>query len=430
MVRKKQTSVLDVYLNSNLVGKLRKANNGAIEFEYVQDWIEQGFAVSLSLPLANRIFKGSEASFYFDNLLPDNENILNAIAQKFKAESIKQFDLLHAIGKECVGALSFFEEGVVPEFAKKISVKILSSEQIAKKIQRLSTDNPLGMDDDGDFRLSLGGAQEKMALLKRKEKWGEPKGMTPTTHIFKKKMGTLMGGIDFNLSVDNEHLSLRLAEFFGIDVCKSSIEVFEEEKVLCVERFDRVWKDDFLLRIQQEDFCQAIGQSPKLKYERNGGPGIADMMKILENSNNREEDRKMFIKTCLFNDLIYNTDAHAKNFSLYLVRKGFTLTPMYDLLSAHFISEQNRERYDSLRGSLSVNGKVRFAEISLEDWIAECEKCNFALGVFEEIIHEFRKAVRDIDKFKAEMRLQVNEAHLDLILEGVKSRWRALGQTV
>lgn len=422
MVRKKLSSTLNVYLNSELVGKLEKESNGAIQFEYAPEWIEKGFAISLSLPLANRVFKGAEASFYFDNLLPDNENILNAIAQKFKAESIKQFDLLHAIGRECVGALSFFEEGITPEFTKKISVKILSTDQIAKKIQRLSTDNPLGM-DDGDFRLSLGGAQEKMALLKRKDKWGEPKGMTPTTHIFKKKMGTLMGGIDFNLSVDNEHLCLRLAEHFGVDVCKSTIETFEGERVLCVERFDRVWKDDFLLRIQQEDFCQASGLSPKLKYERDGGPSIQSVMKILENSNNSAEDRRMFIKTCLFNDLTFNTDAHGKNFSLFIVRQGYVLTPMYDLLSAHFISAQNQERYDSLRGSMSVNGKFNYHEIALEDWMAECERCKFSKAEFIEILKEMSESIAKLGSFEKKLEGEVNKEHLALILDGLKRRW-------
>ena len=425
MGRKKLTSTLNVYLYSELVGKLEKEPDGAIRFEYSYEWIEKGFAISLSLPLANKIFKGTQASFYFDNLLPDNENILNNIAQKFKAESTRQFDLLNAIGKECVGALSFFDESITPTFAKKISVKILTPEQIAKKIQGLSTDNPLGM-EEGEFRLSLGGAQEKMALLKRKEKWGEPRGMTPTTHIFKKKMGNLLGGIDFNLSVDNEHICLKLAEHFGINVCESSIETFMEEKVLCVKRFDRVWKDDFLLRIPQEDFCQAIGQSPKLKYEREGGPSIERMMKILENSNNAEDDRRMFIKTCLFNDLIYNTDAHGKNFSIYIVRQGYALTPMYDLLSAHFISAQNQERYDSMRGSLSVNGKVKFNEIKKEDWFKECEKCNFSEESFKEIILEMKNEIEKLGEFQEKIKAQVDVGHLDLIIEGIRRRWETL----
>ena len=422
MPRKKQTHTLNVYLHTELVGKLEKAPNGAIQFEYAKEWIEKGYAISLSLPLSKKAFKGAEVSFYFDNLLPDNEKIRDAIAQKFKAESTSQFDLLYAIGRECVGALSFFDENITPDFSKKILVKILTNEQIAKKIQGLSTDNPLGM-DDGDFRLSLGGAQEKMALLKRKEKWGEPRGMTPTTHIFKKRMNMLAGKIDFALSVDNEHTCLRLAGHFGINVCKSSIETFLDERILCLERFDRYWKDNVLHRIPQEDFCQASGQSPKLKYERDGGPGIKAMMKMLENSNNAKDDKKMFIKTCLFNELIYNTDAHAKNFSLYIVRAGYVLTPMYDLLSAHFIVSQNQERYDSMRGSLSVNGKFKFNDITLEDWLAECEQCRFPKEAFDEILKEVGESMAKLDAFEEKIKDEVNHAHLKLILDGVKRRW-------
>lgn len=110
---------MNVYLNTELVGKPEKAPNGAIQFEYAKVWIEKGYAISLSLPLSKKAFKGTEVSFYFDNLLPDNEKIRDTIAQKFKAESTSQFDLLYAIGKECVGALSFFDENMTPDFSKK-----------------------------------------------------------------------------------------------------------------------------------------------------------------------------------------------------------------------------------------------------------------------------------------------------------------------
>ena len=134
----------------------------------------------------------------------------------------------------------------------------------------------------------------------------------------------------------------------------------------------------------------------------------------------------MFIKTCLFNDLIYNTDAHGKNFSIYIVRQGYALTPMYDLLSAHFISAQNQERYDSMRGSLSVNGKVKFNEIKKEDWFKECKKCNFSEESFKEIILEMKNEIEKLGDFQEKIKAQVDVGHLDLIIEGIRRRWETL----
>lgn len=426
MGRKNIVTHLNVFLNSSHIGILTKQSSGAITFRYTDEWVENGYKISLSLPLADKFFSGEKASFYFDNLLPDNKSILEAIARKFGAKSIKQFDLLHKIGKECVGALSFFDEAETPHFTKKMRVRSLKEEDIAKRILGLSSDNPLGM-DEGDFRLSLGGAQEKMALLKREGKWYEPKGQTPTSHIIKKKMGLLLGGIDFDKSVDNELICLLLAKRFGIKTCNASIETFMTEKILCIERFDREWKDHFLYRIPQEDFCQALGLSPQRKYERDGGPSIQAMMKILETSNNADQDRKMFFKTVMFNDLIYNTDGHAKNFSLFLTRIGFALTPMYDLLSAHFIYPQNQQRSLSLRSSLSVNYKYIYSEISLDDWKIEASKCKLSSSVFQEICEELSLHISQLPALMNDVKKEIDWEQFTLISDGILRRAKSLG---
>ena len=426
MGRKKQVERLNVFLNQEHIGLLIKETNGAIEFRYSEAWIEKGFAISLSLPLADKNFSGDKASFYFDNLLPDSKKILEAIATKFGAESTGQFDLLHAVGRECVGALSFFDEEEDPKFIKKMDVRELSEHAIAHRIMGLASDSPLGM-EDGDFRLSLAGAQEKMALLYRKGRWYEPKGQTPTSHIIKKKMGEIIHKINFEKSVDNEWTCLFLARKFGIRACEAEIKIFEAERVLCVERFDRAWKDNFLHRIPQEDFCQSLGISPTKKYERNSGPSIKDIMEVLKKSNQAEEDRKAFFKTAMFNDLIYNIDGHAKNFSIHLVRIGFILTPMYDLLSAHFVKEQNAEHYKKMRSSLSVNSKFNFDEITLQDWENESKTCSLPSETFTEIVNEFKESILKIEEHFKELCDEVDKAHARLIFDGVKERAKTLG---
>ncbi|MGE3609138.1 MAG: HipA domain-containing protein [Bacteriovoracaceae bacterium] len=418
MGRKKLVQTLKVFLNDKEVGQLIKQANGAIEFCYSDKWVEEGYAISLSLPLAERVFRGEKASFYFDNLLSDNKKILELIAKKFQAESTKQFDILHSIGKDCVGALSFYDEGESFIGFKKMKVKALTDEQIAHRIKNLATDNPLGM-DDGDFRISLAGAQEKMALLNWKNTWYEPQGSTPTSHILKKKIGQILGAVDFSSSVENEWACLQIAEQLGLKTCKAEILNFEDEQVLCLERFDRVWIDNLLRRVPQEDLCQALGVSPQLKYERDGGPSIFQIMELLKRSNNASLDRKNLFKLAMVNDLLHNTDGHAKNVSIYVFREGFALTPMYDMMSAHFLMKEHQERYDSLRSSWSVNGKFKFKEVTLEDWEKEASMCDLTKEVFEEICHELNGAIKKI-------KLAHKSSHIDLILEGIEARFSIL----
>jgi serine/threonine-protein kinase HipA len=426
MGRKKIVQTLKVYLRDKQVGNLTKKTNGAIEFKYLDQWVETGFPISLSLPLADRSFTGDKASSYFDNLLPDSKKILDAIAVKFGAQSSNQFDILHAIGKECVGALSFFEEDDGPPIYTKMSGRILDESQIARKIKHLSSDMPLGM-EDGDFRLSLAGAQEKMALTQRKGKWYEPKGQSPTSHIFKKKMGTLAGGIDFSTSVDNEYVCLSLAKFMGIDTCNASIEVFEDERILCVERFDRVWNENLLERIHVEDLCQALGVPPSRKYENKGGPGIKAIAKLLRSSNNPVEDQKRFIKVLMFNDLIFNSDGHAKNYSIFLFNRGYFLTPCYDLLSGHFLRRQKPEIYKNFKNHMSTNEKIFFKDIDLSDWKKEAQKSEIKPETFEEICHELSMSIKKISSFKVDLRNDLNQQVLEEIVENVSVRAKHLG---
>nr|WP_275401417.1 type II toxin-antitoxin system HipA family toxin [Pseudobdellovibrio exovorus] len=420
-----------VYLGRNKIGMLKRRADGSMEFRYEDNWVDTGYAISLSLPLADRVFLGERASFFFDNLLPDNKRTLEAIAEKFDASSTKSFDILAVIGRECVGALSFFDEDDEPVFLEKMSVRPINEENIARRLRGLASENPLGMDEDGDFRISIAGAQEKMALLYRKNKWWEPRGISPTSHILKKSIGTLLKGtteapIDFEASVDNEWISLKLAKQFKIEVASAEIKQFEDQRVLSVERFDRQWQNDILVRIPQEDFCQATGTSPVKKYEKNGGPSLQAMMNILSSSANAEEDRKMLFKTAMFNDLIHNTDSHAKNFSLFHVRKGYLLTPMYDLLSAHFLKENHKVRYENLKSSLRINEKEKYVDITLNDWQQEAQKCGLSEDTFEEITQELKSSVAAMEAPQKKSTEDLDLKQQELILEGVHERSKKL----
>lgn len=181
------------------------------------------------------------------------------------------------MGRDCVGALQFLPEDSELPPAGAIDARVLSDAEIADILADLGR-NPLGIGDDQDFRISLAGAQQKTALLYWKDAWHLPHGTTATTHILKPQIGKLPSGLDLSNSVENEYLCLKLVKALGVPVANAEIIDFAGKRVLVVERFDRQWtRDKRLLRLPQEDCCQALSIPPSRKYESDGGPGILDM---------------------------------------------------------------------------------------------------------------------------------------------------------
>ncbi len=157
---------------------------------------------------------------------------------------------------------------------------------------------PLGVDIDADFRLSVAGAQEKTAFLRMQDGWYRPSGATPTSHIFKLPMGRLgQTGLDLSGSVENEWLCQKLLAAFGMAAADTRMANFGSQNVLVVKRFDRRWSADgsWLIRLPQEDVCQATGTPSALKYEADGGPGMAAVMDLLLGSDRAYEDRTAFM---------------------------------------------------------------------------------------------------------------------------------------
>jgi len=328
---------LNVHLNARLIGRLRRESSGAIDFQYDKDWLgwENAIPLSVSVALCEARYIGDPVIAVLENLLPDNDDIRRRVAERTAAGGTDAYSLLSAIGRDCVGALQFLPEGVKPDAAGAINARLASDQDIAATVRNLRS-NPLGIDPDQEFRISLAGAQEKTALLYWKNKWHVPHGTTATTHILKPQIGLLPNGIDLTNSVENEHLCLELAASLGLWTAKSRILDFAGRRVLAVERFDRTWTDDGrLLRLPQEDCCQALSVTSARKYEADGGPGIRKISHLLTGSDTPEVDQAAFFRAQIVFWLLAATDGHAKNFSIRLLpRGGFTLTPLYDIVSA------------------------------------------------------------------------------------------------
>ena len=251
------------------------------------------------------------------------------------------------------------------------------------------------MAENTDFRISLAGAQEKAALLRYRNKWYEPLGATPTTHIIKLPIGHIEhSGIDLTNSVDNEWLCLQLLAEFGLPVNTAEITQFEDVKALVVERFDRRWSRDkqWIMRLPQEDMCQALGRPAALKYQSEGGPGIIDVMKLLEGAYDAQGDRQRFMKTVFLFWVMGAMDGDAKNFSLHLQANGhYQLTPIYDVISFYPMAATRQIEWQQLKLAMAVvskNNHYRWDKVQLRHWYTMAERCQFPKVLMQAIIDE------------------------------------------
>jgi serine/threonine-protein kinase HipA len=356
MARTRTHPPLNVYQNNRLVGRLLKAPSGAVSFTYDQGWLDwpSAWPVSLSLPMRSMPYKGEPVIAVFDNLLPDSDAIRRRVAERVGAAGVDAYSLLAAIGRDCVGAMQFVSDGEEPPKKSPISGAPVDAAAIATMLKGLAR-APLGLDRDDDFRISVAGAQEKTALLFHEGRWLKPHGTTPTTHIFKTQIGVL-NGVDLSDSVENEFYCLKLVEAFGLDVCKAEIHTFGETKALLIERFDRLLRDDGeILRLPQEDCCQALSVPSSRKYESEGGPGIIQIANLLLGSNHPTADRVAVFKAQVLFWLIGATDGHAKNFSIHLFPGGaFKLAPLYDVLTVQPLVDQGRIRLNQMKLAMCV----------------------------------------------------------------------------
>ncbi|WP_109260664.1 type II toxin-antitoxin system HipA family toxin [Hyphobacterium indicum] len=433
MGRKRKSGALNVALNGRLVGQLARAADGATRFDYAREWLDWEYAipVSTSMPLVDRPFTGMPVRAVFDNLLPDDDRIRARIAARVSAEGTDAFSMLAALGRDCVGALQFIPEDVMPTPPGPPEGDPITEEEIAERIRSLSV-APLGMRGGDDaFRISLAGAQDKTALLYHDGKWMEPIGTTPTTHILKPQIGkvqTADGEVDLTESVQNEHFCMALCRALGLAVAQTEILKLEDDLlVLSIERFDRrLDNKGRLLRLPQEDICQALGILPTGKYESDGGPGIRDCLDLLKSSDAPDDDRRTFMKAQIIFWLIGATDGHAKNFSLYLEPQGrFRLTPLYDILSTQWQHDRRQIPRNSFRLAMAIGDKRRYKvpEIAPRHFEQTAKLVSFPIAALHEVMAEIVKQLpKAIDAVKKVIDPSVPDAMAEAITAAAKRR--------
>lgn len=326
---------LEAIYNDRRVGVIRYERD-RLRFEYDSLWREDrtSFPLSLSMPVTRRAHDDTVVRPFLSGLLPDNIEVLRRWGQRFQVSARNPFRLLSHVGEECAGAVQFVPSesserwlaGEAPE-----GVTWLAEEELVERISDLVNDHSRArrIGDVGQF--SLAGAQAKIGLYRDagSNRWGIPEGAMPTTHILKPNIGT------FDHYEENEHFCLQLARRLGLQTARSWTERIGKIPVIIVERFDRAAVGSRIMRIHQEDTCQALGRMPEIKYQNQGGPSAAEIFELIRDHSTRlREDVERLLDAMIYNWLIGGTDAHAKNYGFLLAGGGqIRMAPLYDLSS-------------------------------------------------------------------------------------------------
>jgi serine/threonine-protein kinase HipA len=309
------------------------------------------------------VHTGNVVAAYLWGLLPDNELILDAWARRFKVSARDPLALLTNVGEDCPGAVRFVTAARRAKLVKegKGAIDWLDTHDIAERLRALHRDVSAWRDPTDSGQFSLGGAQPKTAFFFDGKRWGIPSGRLPTTHILKP------GSPELDGHAENEHFCLVLAGEAGLPVARSKIVHFEDQVAMSIERYDRLREGTTVIRVHQEDCCQALGVLPSNKYENAGGPGARDIATLLrERSRNAEEDLETFIGALAFNWVIAGTDAHAKNHSVLIGTGGeLRLAPLYDVASFLPYAKHGIRK---LTLAMKIGGTYRLHEVGVYAW--------------------------------------------------------------
>lgn len=428
-------SSLAVYMNGYRVGVFTKTTSGAHQFQYDESWMNLPGSrpISLSMPLRQQRYRGDEAYNFFDNLLPDSQEVRNRVVTRYQAGSTQPFDLLSCIGQDSVGALQLVAQGGHVPNVRRIEYKPLSDAELEQILTGYQQGIPLGMIREEDFRISIAGAQEKTALLYLDGHWCLPRAATPTTHIIKLPIGKIEShsySIDLSQSVENEYLCTLIAKEFGLPVPHCFIMQVGRVRALAVERFDRRYATDrsWIMRLPQEDFCQVLNVPSARKYESHGGPSIADIMTTLLGSATPAQDRYLFMKSQVLFWLLAATDGHAKNFSVFIEPEGrFRLTPFYDILSMYpaFGGKGLHPRDAKLAMGLTATKGKKYAieQIFPRHFYQTAKAVGFEQTQMAQIMSEFiERTDRVIERVRQQLPVNFPAQVADTILNGLKVR--------
>lgn len=431
-----------VWMNGERIGTWQRGRTGTHRFTYEASWLKSPRVrpLSLSMPITpDRTVTGALVEHYFDNLLPDDDRIRRRIATRFKTGSTEAFELLQAIGRDCVGAVQLLPPDTAPDGFDRIDSEPMSDADIEKHLQGVVSDPGLGAQEDvNDFRFSIAGAQEKTALLRVDGQWRRPLKATPTTHILKLPLG-LVGGrrLDLTHSVQNEWLCAQFLRELALPVATTEMAQFGDQPVLVVERFDRarsarVDGQPWIARLPQEDFCQVMGLPSHAKYEATGGPRMEQCTQVLLGSQAAPADVTHFLCAQLAFWFLAATDGHAKNFSVFLLPGGrYRMTPLYDVISLWPVIGKgpNHVPWPSAKLAMAIRSKsahYTLQSILPRHWQATASKAGVA-GVWDAMRYMVGLIEPALTAVQARLPADFPARTAEAVFEGVRTqlkRWQ------
>lgn len=317
---------LDVYLHQTLIGCLSIDSLGDMAFNYTPAYAsnKQHLVLSQSLPLQTEAFDAKQCRPYFSGILPE-AHLRASIARQLGISEKNDFALLSAIGGECAGAVSLLPSSVTPDNLNP-EYRTLDEQALANILDTMHQ-KPMLVGEDG-IRLSLAGAQDKLAVALINHQISIPINGAPSTHILKPM------NKDFLSLIENECFCLNLAKKIGLNTAEAALHYANKQPYLLIKRYDRINNHHEIQRLHQEDFCQALGIIPEMKYQREGGPDLASCFQLIRNVSTLPVlDIKALLQGVLFNLIIGNNDAHGKNFSILYDQHNTRLAPFYDMIS-------------------------------------------------------------------------------------------------
>ena len=376
------THELTVWLFAERIGTLSLVQ-GRLSFRYSTEWLvqPQARALSVSLPVQTEPFNDQQTRPFFAGLLPEGQ-LRRLIARRIQVSAQNDYALLDQLGGDCAGAVSLLPpEQAALQPQSEPDVQWLSSDE-AVALLDLLPDRPMLAGQDG-LRLSLAGAQDKLPVVVDGERIGLPRHGTPSSHILKPAIRSLED------TVINEGFCMALAEAMHLPTAQAQIRRFGGHLSLLVERYDRtIDAQGRRQRLHQEDFCQALGVNPEMKYQNEGGPSLTQCFDLVRRVTRPSAPQVLrLLDAVLFNALIGNHDAHAKNFSLLYDRPTPRLAPLYDLLSTAV--------YPSLtsRMAMKIGSTYRFSEVQNRHWERFAQEAGLNLAQTRQHILAFARAL-------------------------------------
>jgi serine/threonine-protein kinase HipA len=351
------TNRLSVWWDGRISGCLYLGPDGETLFAYDAAWLAdpKAPALSFSLPKQDEPFKRSAVQAFFGGILPE-EGQRTAIARALGVSADNEFRLLEYLGGEVAGALTLLPEGETPASPSDAAPKLLDDDALVQLLDHLPL-RPMLAGEDG-LRLSLAGAQSKLPVLLIDGQIALPAPGQPTSHILKPPISRFEG------TTENEYFCMSLASAIGLDVAAVEMRIVAERSFLLVTRYDRaIDAGGNITRLHQEDFAQALGVPSHRKYASEGGPIFPDCFALLRRAATRPAREILkLLDAAIFNLIIGNADAHAKNFSLLHRSNVITLAPLYDLLSTIIYPNLH------VKLAMKIGGKAVLEEIESRHW--------------------------------------------------------------